>query len=64
MKNEVIKLHKSGKFYHTFSNDAIILHHLLGYRIVDSKGGVGFPETSLSKVLNTLEDNKVIIHSI
>ena len=55
----VVEICKSGNFYHTFGNDAIIIHTLLGYRIVKEKGGVGFPQGSLNKVINTLEENKI-----
>ncbi len=59
MKSEVIELRKSGKFYNTFGDDAIIIHHLMNYKIVPSKGGVGFPESSFNKVINALEDNRI-----
>ena len=59
MKSEVIELRKSGKFYNTFGDDAIIIHHLMNYKIVPSKGGVGFPESAYNKVINTLEDNNI-----
>ena len=59
MNSEVIELRKSGKFYNSFGDDAIIIHHLMKYKIVPSKGGVGFPEISFNKVINTLEDNNV-----
>ena len=59
MKNEVIELRKSGKFYNCFGDDAIIIHHLMKYKIVPSKGGVGFPESAYNKVINILEDNKI-----
>lgn len=57
MNSEVIELRKSGKFYNTFGDDAIIIHHLMKYKIVPSKGGAGFPESAYNKVINTLEDN-------
>ena len=59
MNKEIIEIHKSGKFYHTFANDAVIMHHLMGYRIVKEKGGVGFPESALNKVVNTLNNQKI-----
>ena len=59
MKNEVIELRKSGKFYNSFGDDAIIIHHLMKYKIVPSKGGVGFPESSFNKVINALEENNI-----
>lgn len=59
IKKELIELRKSGKFYNSFGDDAIILHYLTGYKIVAEKGGVGFPETAYNKVINTLEDEEV-----
>lgn len=52
-------MYKTGKFYNVFGDDAIIIHYLLNYKIVPSKGGTGFPESALNKVINSLEDNKV-----
>lgn len=59
IKKELIELRKSGKFYNSFGDDAIILHYLMGYKIVAEKGGVGFPETAFNKVVNILEDEEV-----
>jgi len=59
IKKELIELRKSGKFYNSFGDDAIILHYLLGYKIVAEKGGVGFPETAYNKVINTLDEEEV-----
>ena len=59
IKKELVELRKSGKFYNSFGDDAIILHYLMGYKIVAEKGGVGFPETAFNKVINALEDEEV-----
>lgn len=59
IKRELVELRKSGKFYNSFGDDAIILHYLTGYKIVKEKGGVGFPETAYNKVINALEDAEV-----
>lgn len=59
IKKELIELRKSGKFYNSFGDDAIILHYLMGYKIVAEKGGVGFPETAYNKVINALEDSEI-----
>lgn len=59
IKKDIIELRKSGKFYNSFGDDAIILHYLTGYKIVAEKGGVGFPETAYTKVINILENEKV-----
>ncbi len=56
---DYVEIRKSGKFYNTFGDDAIILHYLLGYKIVKDKGGVGFPESAYNKVINALEENEV-----
>ena len=56
---DVVEIRKSGKFYNTFGNDAIVIHYLLNYKIVKEKGGVGFPETAFNKVIKALEDNEV-----
>lgn len=59
IKKDFIELRKSGKFYNSFGEDAIILHYLLGYKIVAEKGGIGFPETAYNKVINILENEKI-----
>ncbi len=59
IKKDLIELRKSGKFYNTFGDDAIILHYLTGYKIVKEKGGVGFPETAYNKIINILENEEV-----
>lgn len=56
---DYVEIRKSGKFYNTFGDDAIILHYLLGYKVVKDKGGVGFPESAYNKVINALEENEV-----
>ncbi len=59
IKKEIVELRKSGKFYNTFGDDAIIIHYLMDYKIVAEKGGVGFPETAINKVINALENAEV-----
>lgn len=53
-----VMLHKQGKFYNCFNEDAIIMHYLFGYKIIKDNL-TGFPETSLVKVLNKLESEKI-----
>lgn len=48
----------SGIFFETYDNDAIILNYLFNYKITGSNR-VGFPNTALSKVINTLESKKI-----
>lgn len=41
-----------------YNDSAIILNYLFGYKIlIDNK--VGFPESALNKVINTLEEKKL-----
>ena len=62
MKNYSISLYKSGKFYNAFGDDGIILHFLCGYKYVEYKKSVGFPESAFNKVKGILEENKLSYH--
>lgn len=53
----VVTLHKTGKFYSAYENDAYVLHALLNYKLCS--GRVGFPCEVLGKVVSILEDNKI-----
>lgn len=53
----VIKLRKSGKFYSVFDDDCYIIYYFFDYKIVNCR--LGFPESALSKVINTLSENKI-----
>lgn len=55
-KNYCINLCKSGKFYSAYGDDALILHYLTGYKYVEPKKLVGFPETALAKVKAKLDN--------
>ena len=59
MRNYSIDLYKTGKFYNSFNDDGIIIHYLLGYKYVDYKKSIGFPESALNKVKEVLEKNKL-----
>lgn len=59
MKEKCLLIYKSGKFYNAFSDDGIIIHALLGYKYLKFKNSVGFPESSLNKVKNALEKEKI-----
>lgn len=60
MKNNYcVKLYKSGKFYNAFGDDGLVLHELLGYKYLEHRQSVGFPESALDKVLLKLEQEKV-----
>ena len=52
-----VGLIKSGSFYRTYDNDAIILSYLCCYKVV--KNVLGFPIRSLSKVLKELKGEEV-----
>ena len=53
----VLKIRKMGKFYSVFDDDCYILYYFFGYKIINNR--LGFPESVLSKVLNTLTDKKI-----
>lgn len=48
---------KSGSFYITFLDDALILNYLFFYKIVNDK--VGFPTSNLDKIVSKLDDNNI-----
>ena len=54
---EYVALKKRGNFYEVKYADAYILWYLLRYKIHNNK--VGFPESSLVKVLDVLNENQV-----
>ena len=55
----VVRLYKSGKFYNAFGDDGLILHELLGYKYIEYKNSVGFPESAINKVESKLESEKI-----
>lgn len=52
-----VVIRRSGGFYYSFDDDAIIISYLTGYKISGDR--CGFPLNSLSKVTNLLEDNSI-----
>lgn len=54
-------LFKCGNFYLALNKDAIVMNNILNYKIKDSKSffKVGFPLTSLDKVLKILEEKQI-----
>lgn len=58
-KDKSISLYKIGKFYNAYNDDGIILHELLGYKYLEYKKSVGFPESALVKVQGKLESNNI-----
>lgn len=59
MNKYVVRLYKSGKFYNAFGDDGLILHELLGYKYIEYKNSVGFPESAINKVESKLESEKI-----
>ena len=56
MNKNYVSLYKSGKFYNAFGDDGLILHHLIGYKFVEYKQSVDFPESAFGKVKSLLDD--------
>lgn len=54
--NKVILI-KSGNFYISYDEDAIVLNHLFSYQIVNNK--IGFPLVTLSKIEEKLDELNV-----
>lgn len=50
-----VRLYKSGKFYNAFGDEGMILHELLGYKYIEYKNSVGFPESAINKVKGKLD---------
>ena len=50
-----VRLYKSGKFYNAFGDEGMILRELLGYKYIEYKNSVGFPESAINKVKSKLE---------
>ena len=59
MTKNHISLYKAGKFYNAFGDDGLILHHLVGYKFVEYKQSVGFPESAFGKVISILEKENI-----
>ena len=58
VKSFLILYKNHGKFYQCSDMDAYIMNLLFGYKVLKD-GLCGFPDNSLAKVLNTLEDVKI-----
>lgn len=54
---DVVVLMKSGNFYITYNNDALILNYLLHYKKINDK--VGFPLSALKTVENKLNEKSI-----
>lgn len=59
-KNYIILI-KNGNFYVALNDDSIVLNNIFKFRITESTNFIkcGFPLTSLTNVLNTLNDLKI-----
>lgn len=55
--SDYIVLIKSGSFYITYDNDAIILNNIFDYQNINNK--VGFPIRSVDKIMNSLNDKNI-----
>lgn len=55
MSKNYVSLYKSGKFYNVFGDDGLIVHYLVGYKFVEYKQSVGFPESAFGKVKSILD---------
>lgn len=55
MSKNYVSLYKSGKFYNVFGDDRLIVHYLVGYKFVEYKQSVGFPESAFGKVKSILD---------
>jgi len=56
---EIVSIIKSGIFFYCYDTDAIVIHELLHYKIVDNGKKCGFPLSNLDKVINTLDTYRV-----
>ena len=56
-RSQTVVMRKIGGFYHVFDEDAFILFHFFHYKI--SNGKCGFPISTLTRVKNILEENKI-----
>lgn len=57
MTKNYILLKQGGKFINVYNEDAYIISYLLNYKIINNK--VGFPLSSLNKVINILDTNTI-----
>lgn len=56
-----LELQKQGLFVNAYNKSALILHNIFGYKLLEQNKiyKVGFPEKSITKVLNTIEERKI-----
>ena len=58
---EYVVFIRMGNFYETYNNDAYIISKIMNYKVknISNNIRVGFPITSLNKVLDELNNNKI-----
>ena len=57
-----LEIYKNGNFLNAYEENAIILHKLFNYKVIESdkhKYKCGLPQTQYNKVINGLQDNKI-----
>ena len=57
-----LEIYKNGNFLNTYEENAIILHKLFNYKVIENdkhKYKCGFPLTQYNKIINGLQDNKI-----
>ena len=57
-----LEIYKNGNFLNAYEENAIILHKLFNYKVIESdkhKYKCGFPLSQYNKVINGLQDNKI-----
>ena len=54
---ECVKIQKKGSFYYVYGEDSYIIYFFFQYKLKDNK--IGFPKSSLNKVVNTLDEFKI-----
>ena len=57
-----LEIYKNGNFLNAYEENAIILHKLFNYKVIESdnhKYKCGFPLTQYNKIINGLQDNKI-----
>lgn len=55
--SDYVVLIKSGSFYITYENDAIIFNKIFSYQNINNK--VGFPIRSIDKIMNSLNEKNI-----
>lgn len=62
MRENTVVLSKRGLFFYAYDNDAIVLHNVTNYKLVEKDNGklcCGFPESALAKVVIKLKEKEI-----